>query len=124
MQYPSYNLQKAVYEILANTVGQIVFHTVPQSQPLPYVKIGDDIIEQDDSVGDFFFCTIHVHVLAESLPKVKLLMAAIVGALGQDIEVEDFETLESHFIQTVQISESDGITAHMMAEFEYVLQPV
>ncbi len=121
---PSIPLQRSVFMATSAVVDAPVLHEVPQGQSLPFIKIGDDLIEAEFGAGEFYACTVNVHVFDRTAPKVKMLAAKVMEALAIDLPVSGYMTCGSHYIQTIFSTEPDGMTKRATIEFIYLLQPV
>lgn len=120
---PSYELQRAVYQAITAATDVAVVHEVPQGQALPFIKIGDDIIDAEFDAGEFYACTVNVHVFERTTPKVKQLAGLVTNALAIDLQIAGFVTCENHYVQTVYSTEPDGVTKRAWIEVMYLLQP-
>ena len=122
---PSIPLQKSVYAALiaSGVATGKIYHTVPAQTALPYCVIGDDIIEAEYDAGKHSRCTVIVDVFAATLPQAKQLAATVRTALDVDLEIEGFNIAEAYFVQTRYVKEPNGMTAHAVLMFEYLLIP-
>jgi hypothetical protein len=120
---PSYELQRSVYQAITAVTDDAVVHEVDANQQPPYIKIGDDIIDAEFDAGEFYACTVNVHVFERTTPKVKQVAGLVTKALAIDLPVVGFATCESHYVQTVYSTEPDGMTKRAWIELMYLLQP-
>ena len=129
MSHPALPLQKAVFDVLNNLVpGVKVYDAVPDNAPFPFIHIGDDHIIGDARFGDWFDCTVNVHVFVRDPNKpgkvrIKEINAAIYAALNVQLVVAGFECMTaSPYVDTTFVTQPDK-TEHAILEFEYLLQP-
>lgn len=131
MSHPALPLQKAVRDALNNLVpGVKVYDAVPDNAPFPFIHIGDDHITGNSSHGQWFDCTVNVHVyvrdpLKPGKVRLKEIVAAIHDALNVQLAVAGFDCMTSSpFVDVTFLTQSDNKTEHAIIEFEYLLQPV
>lgn len=135
---PSYALQQAVYATLSQSngltslIGTVrvgsenlpkIFHRVPADTPLPFVNIGQDTVYGRDESGDFSECEITVHVFAATMPQAKQITAKVTEALKTLSSLDGFTIHETHLGTVRHMTDPDGMTAHSVVEFEYLVQP-
>lgn len=123
---PSLPLQASVFNALANAEAidvATVFETVPSGTPLPWIIIGDDIIEGDDEAGPHARATVIVDVFESDKLVLKTLVNAIIEALDLPLEIEGFIVGEWGWENTRYLRERDGKTHHAAVEFEFLLIP-
>lgn len=56
-------------------------------------------------------------------PEAIAFVGALKTALGRELEVEGFRVTLGHFRDARHFTESDGLTAHSVATFRYLIQP-
>ena len=122
---PSLNLHKAVYAALiaSEVADEKVFHTVPPKMPLPFVHIGDNIIESEYDCGPHSRCSVYVSAFASTKPEAMQMAGLIREALDWDLTVEGFHVAEAYLVDSRFITEPNGMTSHVLLEFEYLLIP-
>ena len=129
MADPALALQKAVRDALRNSapltalIGTRVYDRVPQGTAFPFVQIGEDFLLGDDTYGDFTEATVTVHVYSRAVGKVeaKTIAGVIRDVLAVQLRVAGFQTVEWRFLSTRSIPDRDGLTEHLVMEFEYYL---
>lgn len=131
MSFPALHLQKAVRDALVNLLpGVKVYDAVPENAPMPFIHVGDDHILGDDQFGQWFDCTVNIHIFARdknSPGKVRLkqITDAVYAALNVQLAVAGFDCSTSRpFSDVTFITESDEVTEHAIMTFEYLLQPI
>lgn len=127
MTDPSYALQKAVFDALiaSNAVGSKVYHRVPAGTALPYIFIGQDqIIPDEDSAGEFSDCYATIHVFAETMPALKLIVGAVRNALARDLPLIGFNVQLGRLDNVTYRTDTDGEEQieHAIMTFAYTAQ--
>lgn len=123
---PAQNLQKAIHLALksADIASGKIYHKVPPNTALPYLYIGDDLIEADYDGGPFSRCTVIVDVFAENALVAKALAGAVRATIETiELAIDGFITAEAYFAYSRFIKEPDGLTAHAVVAVEYLLIP-
>lgn len=137
MSDPGHPLQVAVFAALTgstavtNFVAQGIFDRVRTTDAMaadfPYITIPDDqIIDDGNTCGEAWEAFVDVHVWGRDggAAKTKQIGDAVADALGTEIAVAG-HTVVSGTLETARnVTDPDGITAHRVLTFRYLLQPV
>ena len=105
---------------------QPIYDNVPQDSPFPYVTIGEDIINQEDTDSElsvFASITVHTWSRARGKKELKQIQGVIYDALhratptlaGYKVVTIDFESANS-------LLDSDGKTRHGVQTFRMLLE--
>lgn len=122
-------IQKAIFDRLSNdsavTSLAPVFDDVDQNQSFPYISIGEDVINEWDTVSDTggsASITIHAWSRYRGRKQAKEIMGKIYDSLhrqqltaaGYDVVMVNFET-ETSFL------DSDGLTRHGVQTYRILI---
>lgn len=123
--YPAAGLQKGIYEALT-AAGVRAYDRVPTDYVMPYATIDDAQILDDGNTcdDDVFevFATIHYWSRTVGQVEAKLGADTIRGALKAPFLVDGFEITSAKFESALHLTEPDGLTAHAVITFRYLLQ--
>ena len=137
MKDPSYAIQGAIYAALAGSAGVQavlgnpvrVYDKVVPAPAYPYARIGDDqAVGDSNSCADGWEVYVTVHVFANDAqaprPQVKLVCNAIGQALGNFASLPaptGFQVTDVELVQSRTFMEDDGLTAHGVMSFRYLV---
>lgn len=137
MKDPSYAIQGAVNTALAASAGvkallgdpPRVYDKAPANANYPYARIGDDqAVGDSNSCADGWEVYVTVHVYGRHpqapRPQVKAILNAIALALGNNdalIAPAGFVVTEVELEQSRTYMEEDGLTAHGVLTFKYLV---
>lgn len=139
MSDPALALQAAVRNTLVGSaavtalVGTRVYDRVPPAAVFPYVVIADDqILDDGNTCGDASEAFVDIHIWARDVAThpikgaafAKEIGEAVRSALATEIVVSGQTTSVGNFEVARNITDPDGITAHRILTFRYLLQPV
>jgi hypothetical protein len=104
-----------------------IYGVVPQNATLPFIRIGDDQVLQDDTdcaSGSEIYAVVHIWTRPDP-PGVQLArqMAGLIRDLLGDPDtftVVDFDVVDALFIDTRHLTDPDGST-HAVLTFHYAL---
>ena len=128
MTEPSYAIQKAVFEALIAAqitgVGARIHDRVLANAILPYVLIGDDLIEADDDAGDFFDVQVEVEAYAATRAQLKLIVAGIHTALNRILTLDGFgvHTFEYAGVRYETVTNGSDQVELATISFDYLVQ--
>lgn len=112
-----FQLQKAVFEALTSADLSVpVLDYVPENQAYPYITIGDDSFDNDDSKLEFSdIATVEVNIYSQArgYAEVKQLLESVVGILSTvKVRSEQFDIsyLDIRQLETGRMT--DGITRY------------
>lgn len=136
MRDPSHAMQAAYVPALKASTGVKALLGDParvrdlvEAVPVyPYARIGDDeVLPQANGCFDQWemFVTIHVFSRASApRPEAKLILDAIAGVMADDdapLTLDGFTTSLSEYHSSRTFMEADGVTAHGVGVFRYLL---
>lgn len=123
--YPEPALQKGIKTALGDAVR--AYDRVPTSPTFPYVEIPESQILDNGNTcePDMFeaFSTIHVWSRVVGQVEAKSLSATVIGILREPFSLEGFEITSAQFQSASHFMDADGLTAHSVLTFRYLLQP-
>lgn len=93
MSHPADALHTAVLTALiaANVASKRVYHRVPPKTPLPFIHIGDNLVQSDfDGGGEFYDCDVLIEVFGKSKPEVNAIVTAVIDALSAPLTIPGF----------------------------------
>jgi hypothetical protein len=103
-----------------------IYGTVPQNAPLPFIRIGDDQIIQDDTdcaSGSELYAVVHIWTRPDP-PSVQLArqMAGVIRDVlsDDDFAIADFDVIFALLVDTRHLTDPDGST-HAVMTFHYAL---
>lgn len=124
-------IQGSVWKILSNdaTLKNIVtgiFDYVPSGHPFPFISIGEGTEEMFHTFSRFgrdISLNIHIFSQHEGFKQAQVILDRVVSLLDyNDIEVDDFDVVYLRYANGQRIREPDGITHHINATFEIIMQ--
>ncbi|SEQ33064.1 Protein of unknown function [Faunimonas pinastri] len=134
MSDPALAVQKAVYEQLTASASLValisgrVYDSVPEQKSFPYVVIGEDQVNDDGdgcSDGSEIFVDVHVWSRRPGKVEAKSIGGAVRAALGGPIPMEGFATIVGQFYRSHYLTDpGDGLTAHGVLTFRYLVEPL
>lgn len=121
-------LQGAVVTALkaASIAGGRVYDRVPPNPTFPYVTVGDEVVVDDgDGCAELFDVSIDIHVWSRVPGQVeaKQIGEAVRVALTPALVVSDYAVILHEFETSRVIRDPDGLTAHAVITFRWLLQP-
>lgn len=123
-------LQTAMRSVLvgANVAGGRIYDRVAKGAKFPYVTIGDEqTVDDGTQCADMFEVFADVHVWSRATgterAEAKAIGEAIRQALAADLTVADYHVILSEFETSRVFREQDGLTAHAVLTFRFLLQP-
>lgn len=138
MKDPSAAISEAVYQKLINAAGVTalvgssparIWDKVPADTGYPYIRVGDDQAVGDSNQcwdGWEFYVTIHIFSRQPQYPRleVKDIANAVGIAIGDNASLvapAGFIVTEVELQQSRSFMEDDGITAHGVMTFRYLV---
>lgn len=125
------DIQTVIYSILVNDAGLVaavtgIFDDVPQDQAMPYVSIGEDVLnEWDDSETDGIqaSCTVHVLSRYEGRKEVKQIQQLIKNALHYSTaSTANNSVIAIMYESSRSFVEPDGETRHGVSVFKVLIK--
>ena len=121
----SIEIQTAIYERLSAELTYPVFDHVPQKTTYPYVNIGEDTVNQDDTqtyTGMSGTLNIHTWSQKRGRTEIKNMMKDIYVALHRwPVTLSDGNCWELIFDFADSIMDSDGETRHGIQRFKIMV---
>ena len=122
-------IQKAVFDKLNNdaavTALAPVLDDVDESQSFPYVSIGEDVINEWDTVSDSggdASITIHVWSRYKGRKQAKEIMGKVYDSLHrQQLTAAGYDVVMSNFETETSFLDSDGLTRHGVQTYRILI---
>lgn len=137
MKDPSGAMQMAIHAKLVASSGIAAlmggtakaYDKVPDPRPDPLIRIGDDqVVGNSNACADGWEVFVTIHTFSRDAqaprPKVKTLMNLVAQAIGNDANPPAPAGYTTDIIELVQSRsyfEEDGLTAHGVQTFRYLL---
>lgn len=129
MSYPALDLQKGLHDVLTAALApKKVYDTVPAGAVFPYLTMGDVQVLDDGNTcsTDMFEAFADIHVwsrIGGSQVEAKTVSAQVWDALKAPFAVPNW-TITTTELQTARhFRDSDGITAHSVFTFRFLIEP-
>lgn len=123
--YPAAALQKGIFEALT-AVGIRAYDRVPPDPILPYATIDEAQILDDGNTCDDdqfeAFATVHYWSRAVGQVEAKLGTDTIRSALKVPFSIGGFDITSARFDSAQHLTDPDGLTAHAVLTFRYLIQ--
>lgn len=121
-------LQIAIRQTLkaAGVADGRVYDDVKRDPVFPYVTLGDEQTNDDsDTCREFYeqFADVHVFSRAHGRTEAKAVGEAVRQALTEPLSVDQYEVISQQFRTGQVFRDPDGITAHAVLTFRFLLQP-
>jgi len=105
--------------------------SAPVEAPYPFIVIGEDQIVDDStdcSDSTEAFATVHVWArleddVAGTRRQAKQIASAVRGALQSMTVISGFDLVLSEFENTRHLTDPDGLTAHAVISYRFLLDP-
>lgn len=118
-------LQQALYDALTDALDVPVFDDVPQHQAMPYVAIGDDSIDADDtddSRGGIAFVDFHIWSDYAGRKESKDIADAMYQALHQkNLSVYGYSVAVALWDSSDGADEGDGSVREVIETYKVIL---
>lgn len=127
------DVQEIIYTKLVNSAALMalvngVYDEVPVETEMPYIKIGEDVITEDDdscTIGASASCTIHVFSSNEGRKQVKQVQGEIKSALHyKSATTAGSYTVGIQYEQSTSFLEPDGHTRHGVSTVRILIKEV
>lgn len=121
-------VQQIVYDALTayGPLTATVYDSTPQDSAFPYVTIGEDIVNQDDTDSELSVAasvTVHVWSRKRGRKETKELQGHIYDALHRAaLTKAGFKVVSMDFQTATSFVDADGLTRHGVQEFRMLLE--